>query len=128
MNTLPELNEDGCYDIKPATNVKCIIFTAFIFGVWLLPRNKWMLLLILFVPYGLMAWYDYTYNCERQFGPTFLMNFYDWVKPKDANQHKIYEKWCPKHRTLVNVVDLVILIVFLIVFGLFYIRPMFIKK
>ena len=119
---LPELNEQGCYDVAPATNVKCIVFTAFVFAVWMLPRNKWMLLLVLYLPYGIMAWYDYIYNCSRQFGPTFLMHFYDWLKPKDADQHKIYEKWCPHQKRKVDIVDSIVLILFLITFYFFYIR------
>ena len=68
---LPELNEQGCYDVEPATNLKCIVFTAFVFGIWMLPKNKWVLLLVLFLPYAIMATYDHYYNCNRQFGPTY---------------------------------------------------------
>lgn len=117
-----QLNPDGCYDIKPSTNLKCILFTVFVLSIWLLPINKWTLLLILFFPYLIMAWYDFYYNCDRQFGPTYLMHFYDWLKPKEARQHLIYEKWCPRQRKKVDIVDSVILIIFLIIFYYFYIR------
>lgn len=122
--TLPELNDKGCYDVNPSTNLKCIVFTVFVVGVWILPINKWTLLPILFFPYAIMAWYDYKYNCERQFGPTYLMHFYDWdwLKPKDADQRKIYANWCPNQKRKVDIIDTIVLVVFLILFYYFYIR------
>ena len=119
---LPELNEQGCYDVAPATNVKCIVFTAFVFGVWMLPRNKWILLPILFLPYAIMAYYDFYYKCNRTFGPTFLMHFYKYFKPKETDQNKIYDNWCPHQKRKVDIVDSIVLIVFLILFYYFYIR------
>lgn len=112
-----------CVDIEPATNVKCIVFTVFIIGIyWFLPRNKWFLLLLLYLPYLLMAWYDEWYNCEREFGPTYLRMFYEWAKPPGSKQSIAYKNWCPKHANKVFVVDMIILVLFLIFFFGFFLK------
>ena len=70
----------------PSWNAKCILFTMVLaLGYWFAPpRNKWVLLALLYVPYAAMAWYDDYYDCERdRFKPTFLSLFYGWLKPED---------------------------------------------
>ena len=115
-------NSKKCDNTPPATNVKCIIFTILIvFIYWFLPKNKWILLALLYLPYLWMAWYDYLYACKRNFGPTYLMNFYDWAKPKEARQHKVYTNWCPKWTRLVLTVDIIIGILFMLFMKFFFI-------
>ena len=102
-----------CADIPPAVNVKCIVFTLVLTtGYWFLPpKNKWVLLALLYFPYAAMAWYDYRYACERNLGPTYLALFYWWVKPYDSEQIRAYRNWCPKHKRRVLVVDVLLLLV-----------------
>jgi len=54
-------------------NIKCIIFTALLAGgYWFLPpKNTFVLLLLLWLPYIAMAWYDYAYQC-RSLKPTIV--------------------------------------------------------
>ena len=112
-----------CVDIEPATNIKCIYFTIFIVGIyWFLPRNKWFLLLLLWLPYLLMAWYDEWYNCERTFGPTYLRTFYEWAKPPKSKQSVVYKNWCAHHADKVFMVDMIILVLFLIFFFGFFLK------
>ena len=57
-----------------AWNVKCIIFTAFVAGgYWYLPpKNMYVLLFLLWIPYVSMAWYDYAYDCKDKMMPTLF--------------------------------------------------------
>ena len=112
-----------CVDIEPTTNIKCIYFTIFIVAIyWFLPRNKWFLLLLLYLPYLLMAWYDEIYNCKRTFGTTYLRTFYEWAKPPNSKQSLAYKNWCPKHADKVFMIDMIILVLFLIFFFGFFLK------
>jgi len=65
----------GIFTGRPfALNIKCIIFTLVVAGgYWYLPpKNKYILLLLLWLPYVTMAWYDYSYNCEDKMQPTIF--------------------------------------------------------
>ena len=65
----------GLYEGRPfAFNVKCILFTAALAGgYWFLPsKNLIVLLVLLWLPYVAMAWYDYTYDCANKMGPTVI--------------------------------------------------------
>lgn len=71
----------GLYPGRPfAFNVKCIVFTAAVAGGywWLPPRSWWALLMLSWLPYVAMAWYDYTYDCRDKMGPT-LVPFGRWL-------------------------------------------------
>ncbi len=81
---------------------------------WYLKPNKWILLLFLFLPYLVLAWYDYIYSCKRNLGPTYLSLFYAWAKPSDSQQIKDYKNWCPDIKKKVYKVDIVVLICILI--------------
>ena len=55
-------------------NIKCIIFTLFIAGgYWLLPpKNFYVLVFLLWLPYVALAWYDYSYKCQDKMMPTII--------------------------------------------------------
>jgi hypothetical protein len=79
-------------------------------------RNKWVLALCLYLPYIILAIYDYHFDCTRnKFGPTFLANFYAWAKPLHSDQIEVYKNWHPKWKSLINKVDAAVLLVLLIV-------------
>ena len=83
------------YNKEPVFNWKCIVFTLVLsIGYWVLPKkNKWILLVLLYVPYIVLAYYDHYYKCERNMGPTYLSLFYWWAKPQDSQQVKDYNNW-----------------------------------
>ena len=113
-----------CYDGPITGNLKCIIITAlFALFYWFAPKkNKYILVLLLYSIYLLIAWYDYMYDCQRnRFGPTPLRLFYEWAKPKDSKQSIIYSNLCPDKNKLIWIVDIVVL---LLLIGL---TPFFIK-
>lgn len=65
----------GIYTGRPFSfNVKCIVFTAALAGgYWALPpRNVWVLLVLLWLPYIAMAWYDHAYDCRDKMSPTLV--------------------------------------------------------
>jgi len=98
---------------KIAINLKCIVFTVVLAaGYWFLPgKNKWVLLALLYLPYIILAWYDYWYGCKRTLGPTFLAFFYWPLKPPDSKQIQDYKAWSPKTYRKVLTVDLIVLAV-----------------
>ena len=97
----------------PAWNAKCIVFTlALALGYWFLPpRNKWVLLVLAYAPYAVMAWYDDHYDCQRdRFKPTFLSLFYGWLKPEHYRQQlRQFRDQSPNWYAAIVAVDLAIL-------------------
>jgi len=55
-------------------NVKCIVFTLVIaVGYWFLPPKNWFVLIfLLWLPYISLAWYDYAYRCQDKMAPTIV--------------------------------------------------------
>lgn len=107
------MNNTNCYNEKPVANWKCIWFTLVLSsGYWYLPkRNKWILLMLLYFPYVIIAYYDHWYNCKRNMGPTYLSMFYWWIKPQNSKQISNYKKWCPTIKNKVFVFDFILLII-----------------
>lgn len=65
----------GLFPGRPfALNLKCIVFTLVVAGgYWFLPpRALWVLVVLLWLPYVAMAWYDYTYDCADKLQPTLF--------------------------------------------------------
>jgi hypothetical protein len=100
----------------PALNLKCIVFTiALASGYWYLPsRNKYVLVALAYFPYLILAWYDWIYACQHNFGPTYLANFYSWAKPQGSRQIQIYKNWAPEIKHKVMLVDAAVLIIILL--------------
>lgn len=85
-------------------------------------KNKWVFAMCLYFPYIILAIYDYQYKCTRnKFGPTFLANFYAWAKPLHSDQIEVYKNWHPKWKSLIQKVDLIVLI------QLILLTPLFLK-
>jgi hypothetical protein len=97
-------------ETPPAVNLKCIVATVFFaVGYWYLPpRNKWVLIAFAYFPYLALAWYDWIYACQHNFGPTYLAHFYSWAKPQQSRQIQIYKNWDPKIKAKVTAVDLAV--------------------
>lgn len=111
---------ETCYSGPIYTNTKCIIISiALALGYWLAPpKNKWVLLGILYFTYLAIAWYD-EYLCSKPFGPTYLKFFYDWAKPPNSMQSKMYDNLCPKIEKEILNIDIIIIILALIVMPFF---------
>ena len=114
-------SEKPCEQVAPVVNWKCIYFTLLLStGYWYLPpRNKWILLAMLYFPYIALAYYDHWYRCQRNMGPTYLALFYHWAKPQDSEQIKVYKNWCPKIKNKVLAIDCLILVIVALLFPFF---------
>jgi hypothetical protein len=116
-NTVPGTIIDGYDATPPQVNIKCILFTLICtLSYWYLPpKNKWVLLSLIYFPYLIMAYYDHFYDCRyNAFGPTFLEHYYSWAKPHYSKQNRSYRNWHPKWKNIVLTVDVFILIVLLL--------------
>ena len=89
----------GIFAHRPfAFNVKCIIFTLVIAaGYWFLPpRNLWVLVFLLWLPYVAMAWYDYMYECRDKMQPTlFPFGRYMFLPFKPDGYKQEFDKMPP---------------------------------
>ena len=96
----------------PALNLKCIVFTIFLAsGYWFLPpRNKYVLAALAYFPYLAIAWYDWIYACQHNFGPTYLAHYYSWAKPQNSDQIRIYKNWDPRIKSKILFVDIGVLL------------------
>jgi hypothetical protein len=85
------------------------------------PRNKIILLGVLYFPYLIMAIYDYHFNCTRnKLGPTFLALFYSWAKPAYSTQIEIYKNWHPHWKDMIAKFDTTVLIILLILLPFYF--------
>jgi len=85
------------------------------------PRNKLILLGVLYFPYLIMAIYDYHFNCTRnQLGPTFLALFYSWAKPLHSTQIETYKNWHPHWKDMIAKFDTTVLVVIIILLPFYF--------
>jgi len=105
----------GGFDVKPSLNLKCIVLTASLaLGYWFLPeKNKLVLFSLCYFPYLFLSYYDVKYQAQRNMGPTYLADFYDFLKVPTSNQIKVWKYWAPKWKVRVRLIDLLILLGFL---------------
>jgi hypothetical protein len=106
---------DQYYECEKSIPRNILLGTVFALLLIIAPqKNKWVLALCLYLPYIIMAIYDHHFDCTRnKFGPTFLANFYAWAKPLHSDQIEVYKNWHPKWKSLINKVDLVVLLIIL---------------
>ena len=111
----------GGYDVPPAINEKCIVFTAALaLGYWFLPAaNKYVLVALCFFPYLWLSYYDVAYGAKRNMGPTFLADFYDWAKIPSSKQIVVWKHWRPKYKLQVRAADAAVLLILLLALPVF---------
>ena len=102
----------GGYDVPPALNLKCIVFTgALATAYWTLPtKNKYVLAALCVFPYLWLSYYDVAYRAQRHMGPTYLADFYDFAKVPNSKQVRVWKNWAPKWKARVHAVDALILV------------------
>lgn len=113
---------DDCYSGPLTGNTKCVVISLFLaaFYWYAPPRNKWILVGILYSTYLAIAWYD-EYLCQRVLAPSYLRHFYEWAKPRDSMQSKAYRNLCPEAARKILIVDILVLI------GLLALTPRFLR-
>ncbi|NBP01521.1 MAG: hypothetical protein EBU90_15550 [Proteobacteria bacterium] len=89
----------GIFPGRPFSwNIKCIVFTLVIAGgYWYLPpKNLWVLIFLLWLPYVALAWYDYSYNCQDKMQPTlFPLGRYVFLPFKPDGYKREFDKMSP---------------------------------
>lgn len=116
----------GLFGTPLYLNPKCLVFSAFVLGVYWMPHAKEYShrVVIAFVlastAYVLMAWYDYLYDCNDRFGPTFLGWMTSWFKPRDYGEK--FDELPVKYKKVVRTVDIVVLIGLLALLAYPYLR------
>jgi hypothetical protein len=119
----------GLFPNQPfAFNVKCIVFTAVVAGgYWFAPaKNVLVLLVLLWLPYVSMAWYDYVYQCNYKMQPT-LFPFGRWIflPFKPDGYKKEFERLPNSKIETMNKLDHTVawtLLIALLAFGAWYLR------
>lgn len=89
-------------------NIKCVIFTAILAGgYWYLPpKNRWILVFLLWFPYIAMAWYDYSYNCQNKVKPhAGPFSRYIWTPFKPQGYKDAFNALPPEKIEQMNKVD-----------------------
>jgi hypothetical protein len=104
----------GLFGTPLYLNPKCLVFSAFVLAVYWMPHAKeythkvLIAFLLATAAYVLMAWYDYLYDCNDRFGPTFLGWMTKIFKPEEYNQK--FEELPVKYAKVVRAVDIVVLV------------------
>lgn len=105
----------GLFGTPLYPNEKCIAFAGFVLAIYFIPHQKYWQHEVVFAfilsmfAYVVMAWYDYIYDCNDKFGPSYFALFVKWAKP-EKNQ-KDYEDLPIKYKKQVSIVDYTVLIV-----------------
>lgn len=99
----------GIFPNQPfALNIKCIVFTCVLAGgYWFAPHHDWrVLVLLLWLPYVAMSWYDYAYECNYKMQPTlFPLGRWVFLPFKPDGYKKEFERLPPSRIDTMNKLD-----------------------
>jgi UDP-N-acetylmuramyl pentapeptide phosphotransferase/UDP-N-acetylglucosamine-1-phosphate transferase len=107
----------GLFGTPLALNPKCLVFSAFMIGVYFMPHpkafthNLVMAFVLATAAYVLLAWYDVIYECNDRLKPTLL----GWISMpfKPAHYAEDYEKLPLKYQKVIRTFDIVVLVILL---------------
>jgi len=117
----------GLFGTPLYLNPKCLVFSAFVLGIYWMPHMKEyehrivVNFLLATAAYVFMAWYDVLYDCNDRFKPTLL----GWMSGpfKPPAYLKEYEELPIKYQKIIRWFDIAILIILVIlVFSPYYLR------
>jgi hypothetical protein len=110
----------GLFGTPLYLNPKCLVFSAFVLGVYWLPHPKafshriLMAFLLATSAYIIMAWYDVIYDCNDRLKPTMLGWMSKPFKPKEYSE--AYDKLPIKYQKIVRTFDIAVLSILVITF------------
>jgi len=116
----------GLFGLRFHLNLKCILFTLMIVGIYWFapPRNIYFLIFCLWFPYILMAWYDSIYQCQLGLLEPTIIPFgqYLFLPFKPPSYQQRFRELAPEQIQAMNTLDHLILwsvLVGFIGFGLY---------
>jgi hypothetical protein len=118
----------GLFGTPLYLNPKCLVFSAFVLGVYWLPHPKafahkiFMGFLLATSAYIIMAWYDVLFDCNDRLKPTLLGWLSKPFKPKEYSD--AYDELPLKYQKIVRTFDIVVLSILVITFAL----PFMVKR
>lgn len=107
----------GLFGTPLYLNPKCLVFSAFVLGVYWMPHpvafaHKIVIAFVLATTaYVLMAWYDVLFDCNDRLKPTLLGWMSGYFKPPYYQQE--FDELPLKYQKIVRTFDIVVLIVIL---------------
>ena len=107
----------GLFGTPLYLNPKCLVFSAFVLGVYWMPHpvafaHKVLIAFILATAaYVLMAWYDVLFDCNDRLKPTLLGWMSGYFKPPYYRQE--FDELPLKYQKVVRTFDIVVLVVLL---------------
>jgi hypothetical protein len=118
----------GLFGTPLYLNPKCLVFSAFVLGVYWLPHPKafahkiLMAFLLATSAYIIMAWYDVLFDCNDRLKPTLLGWLSKPFKPKEYSD--AYDELPLKYQKIVRTFDIIVLSILVITFAL----PFMVKR
>ena len=109
-------------------NPKCLVFSAFVLGVYWMPHpvalshRIVMAFVLATLAYASLAWYDVIYDCNDRLRPTLLGWLSGWLKPPGYSEE--YEKLPLKYQKIIRTFDIVVIIGLLLLTAF----PFFVKS
>jgi hypothetical protein len=103
----------GLFGTPLYLNPKCLVFSFFVLVVYWLPHaketsHKWVIAFLLATTaYILLAWYDYIYDCNDRYGPTFLGWMTKGFKPPEYSTK--FDELPVKYKKIVRTADILVL-------------------
>ena len=110
----------GLFNSPLHLNPKCIVVSAFVVGIYWLPRPKYlahkfvMSFLLATAVYVLLAWYDVIYDCNDRLMPSLFGWFSGPLKPPYYNEEM--EKLPIKYKKIIRNFDIIVLGIVLLTF------------
>lgn len=107
----------GLFGTPLYLNPKCLVFSAFVLGVYWLPHpvayshRVVMAFILATLSYALMAWYDVIYDCNDRLRPTLLGWLSMPFKPDYYKQE--YEQLPIKYQKIIRWFDIAVIVVLL---------------
>jgi hypothetical protein len=116
----------GLFGTPLYLNPKCLVFSAFVLGVYWMPHAKEfthkvvMAFVLATAAYVLMAWYDVIYDCNDHLRPTLLGWLSAPFKPQEYSDK--YKDLPIKYQKVIRWFDIAVLVVIVGLLAYPYIR------